>query len=159
MEYDSAKIPKLFKTVRWRSYTVNLDVGGGDQEDATLYLAEHGVTNVVYDPAHRDSDHNYSAITFVMRRGGSNSVTISNVLNLYPSWKDRDAILYYSKFLARTGAPVYIGVCEGNKSGVGEHTSYGWQANLELGEYADAIANRFKIIKISSDMITALKAD
>jgi hypothetical protein len=68
-------------------------------------------------------------------------VTLSDVLDLYPSWKDRDAILYYSKFLARKGAPIYISVYD------------------DVDKYADAIAKKFRIISISSDMITAVKAD
>jgi len=121
---------------------VNLDVGGGHHEDATLYLAERKVTNVVYDPDNRSAKHNAKAISFVLGIGGSHSVTLSDVLNLYPSWKDRDAILYYSKFLARKGAPIYISVYEGN-----------------IDQYTDAVSKRFRIINISSDIITAIKAD
>jgi len=142
MANDSTNVPKLFKKVRWRSYTVNLDVGGGHHEDATLYLAERKVTNVVYDPDNRSAKHNAKAISFVLGIGGSHSVTLSDVLNLYPSWKDRDAILYYSKFLARKGAPIYISVYEG-----------------DIDQYTDAVSKRFRIINISSDIITAIKAD
>ena len=142
MKYDSTNVPKMFKKVRWRSYSVNLDVGGGHHEDATLYLAERKVKNVVYDHINKSAEHNAKAISFVLGIGGSHSVTLSDVLNLYPSWKDRDAILYYSKFLARKGAPIYISVYEGN-----------------IDQYTDAIAKRFRIINISSDIITAIKAD
>ena len=79
MLYDSAKIPKLFKTVKWRSHTVNLDIAGGDKEDATLYLAEQGVSNFVYDPDNRSAEHNERVITFVMSIGGSHSVTLSSI--------------------------------------------------------------------------------
>jgi hypothetical protein len=159
MASDSTNVPKLFKKVRWRPYTVNLDVGGGEKEDATLYLADKKVRNIVYDPDKRSAVHNAKAIQFVIQLGGSNSVTLSNVLNLYTRWQDRDAILYYSKFLARKHAPVYIGVYEGDKSGVGKMTKKGWQANLKLTEYEKAISNRFKIVDISDDMITAIKVD
>jgi len=157
MQYDSDQVPSLFKSIKWRALTVNLDIGGGAREDATLYLAEKGVKNVVYDPNARSAEHNYEAITGVMRIGGSHSVTLANVLNLIPTWKDRDAILYYSKFLARSNAPIYIGVFEGNKSGRGRMTDKGWQANLELSEYRSAISNRFKIIAVTETMITAVK--
>ena len=158
MSYDSTNVPKMFKKVRWRSYTVNLDVGGGYHEDATLYLAERKVHNVVYDPDHKSAEHNAKAISFVIGIGGSHSVTLSNVLNVIPSWRDRDAVLYYSKFLARKSAPIYIGVYEGDKSGVGKMTYKGWQANLEIGEYEKAIANRFEIISIEDGVITAIKS-
>ena len=157
MGYDSANIPKLFKTVRWRSYSVNLDVGGGHHEDATLYLAERKVKNIIYDPDHKSAVHNAKAINLVINMGGSHSVTLSNVLNVIPSWKDRDAVLYYCKFLARSGSPLYVGVCEGDKSGVGKMTSKGWQANLQLSEYEKAISNRFEIVEVKDDIITALK--
>jgi len=158
MAYDSTNVPKLFKKVRWRSYSVNLDVGGGYHEDATLYLAERKVKNVVYDHIHKSAEHNAEAISFVIGIGGSNSVTLSDVLNVIPSWRDRDAVLYYSKFLARKSAPIYIGVYEGDKSGVGKMTRKGWKANLELGEYEKAIANRFEIVSIKDGVITAIKS-
>lgn len=159
MEYDSAKVPSLFKTVKWRSYSVNLDMGGGKIEDATLYLAEQRVKNVVYDPDYRSAEHNEQAINFIMRIGGSHSVTLSNFLNVIPSWKDRDAILYYSKFFAKSNAPVYITVYEGDKSGVWKKTNEGWQANLVLGEYEEMIAKRFKVVDVTDEMITAIKVD
>jgi hypothetical protein len=159
MAYDSANVPALFKEIKWRSYTVNLDVGGGKDEDATLYLAEKGVTNLVYDPDSRDADHNQSVITAVMRIGGSDSVTLANVLNVIPTWKDRDAILYYSRLLVKTLAPVYIGVYEGDRSGSPSVGSKGWQANLELKDYHDAVANKFRVISVTKTMITAVKDD
>ncbi len=137
---------------------MNLDVGGGYHKDATLYLAERKVKNVVYDHIHKSAEHNAKAISFVIGIGGSNSVTLSDVLNVIPSWRDRDAVLYYSKFLARKSAPIYIGVYEGDKSGVGKMTRKGWQANLELGEYEKAIANRFEIVSIKDGVITAIKS-
>ena len=137
---------------------MNLDVGGGYHKDATLYLAERKVKNVVYDHIHKSAEHNAKAISFVIGIGGSHSVTLSDVLNVIPSWRDRDAVLYYSKFLARKSAPIYIGVYEGDKSGVGKMTRKGWQANLELGEYEKAIANRFEIISIEDGVITAIKS-
>ena len=137
---------------------MNLDVGGGHHEDATLYLAERKVKNVVYDHIHKSAEHNAKAISFVIGIGGSHSVTLSDVLNVIPSWRDRDAVLYYSKFLARKSAPIYIGVYEGDKSGVGKMTDKGWQANLEIGEYEKAIANRFEIVGIKDGVITAIKS-
>ena len=159
MAYDPANVPDLFKLVKWRSYTVNLDMLGTGGEDATLYLAERGVTNLVYDPINREADHNQGVITAVMRIGGSDSVTLANVLNVIPSRKDRDAILYYSKFLTKNFSSVYIGVYEGDKSGKASRDYKGWQANLKLEEYQDAIAHRFKIVSITKDMITAVKDD
>ena len=137
---------------------MNLDVGGGYHKDATLYLAERKVKNVVYDHIHKSAEHNAKAISFVIGIGGSNSVTLSDVLNVIPSWRDRDAVLYYSKFLARKSAPIYIGVYEGDKSGVGKMTRKGWQANLEISEYEKAIANRFEIVSIKDGVITAIKS-
>ena len=137
---------------------MNLDVGGGYHKDATLYLAERKVRNVVYDHIHKSAEHNAKAISFVIGIGGSNSVTLSDVLNVIPSWRDRDAVLYYSKFLARKSAPIYIGVYEGDKSGVGKMTREGWQANLEISEYEKAIANRFEIVNIKDGVITAIKS-
>lgn len=143
MSYDSAKVPQLFKGVKWRSYSVNLDMWGSASEDVTLYLAEQGVDNVVYDPVERSAEHNEDAIKFIMRIGGAHSVTLSNVLSVIPSAKDRDAILYYSKFLSRAYAPVYIGVYEGDN----------------LQDYKHEVSKRFRVISITNDMITAVNED
>ena len=79
--------------------------------------------------------------------------------NATSKWKDRDAILYYCKLLSKTGAPIYIGVCEGDKSGRGRMTDSAWQANLKLSEYHDAVMHRFKIVSATLEMITAVKDD
>jgi len=157
MAYDSAKVPSIFKSIKWRAFTVNLDIGGGEFEDATMYLAERDVTNLVYDPDNRSAEHNRDVIVRVIARGGSDSVTLANVLNIIPGWQDRDAILYYSNFLAKSNAPIYIGVFEGDKSGRGRMTDTGWQSNLQLHEYLDAVSNRFKIVSTANNMITAIK--
>ena len=157
MAYDSAKVPSIFKSIKWRAFTVNLDIGGGEFEDATMYLAERDVTNLVYDPDHRSAEHNRDVIVTVIARGGSDSVTLANVLNVIPKWKDRDALLYYSDFLAKKNAPIYIGVYEGDKSGRGRKTDTGWQANLQLHEYLDAVRNRFRVVSATNEMITAVK--
>ena len=143
MSYDSAKVPQLFKGVQWRSYSVNLDMWGAASEDVTLYLAEQGVDNVVYDPVERSAEHNEYAIKFIMRIGGAHSVTLSNVLSVIPSIKDRDAILYYSKFLSKLYSPVYIGVYEGDN----------------LQDYKEEVSKRFRVISITNDMITAVNED
>ena len=157
MAYDSAKVPSIFKKIKWKAFTVNLDVGGGKLEDATLYLAERDVTNMVYDPDNRSAEHNLGVITSVIARGGSDSVTLANVLNVIPKWKDRDAILYYCKLLAKTDAHIYIGVCEGDKLGRGRMTDGVWQANLKLSEYHDAVMHRFRVVSATLEMITAVK--
>lgn len=84
--YDSRatsrnQVPALFRAVPWVADTVNLDVGGGRFDRGTEYLAEQGVTSLVFDPFNRSEQHNIAVLKRVKSRR-ADTATIANVLNV-----------------------------------------------------------------------------
>ena len=145
-EYTSAntsinknRIPALFHQVIFHSGTVNLDYGGGKYDTATEYLALQGVTNLIYDPYNRTVEHNQAVTNRVIRMGGADTVTCSNVLNVIKELEVRIDLLKNIQRLVKSDGYVYITVYEGNKSGIGKPTTAGYQLNRRTSEYLEEV--------------------
>lgn len=54
---------------------MNRDYGGGKFDNATEYLAEMNVTNLVYDSFNRSSDHNKMVLAEICNNGGDDTAT------------------------------------------------------------------------------------
>jgi hypothetical protein len=91
--------------VRWRRGARNADLGGGRYGDLTRHLARRGVRNVVYDPGWQDEDTAQDALR---RMQGSDTVTVSNVLNVIPSRRDRRGLMALAARVLRPGGVAYV---------------------------------------------------
>ncbi len=137
--YDSRntsrnQVPALFKQVGWTSGTVNLDVGGGRYDRGTAYLADQGVTSLVFDPFNRSEAHNLAVLRrLTLKR--ADTATIANVLNVIKEGSVRAAVLRFAAKFTRPGGLVYIDVHEGDRSGRGRPTRDGYQTNLRAAAY------------------------
>lgn len=132
------QIPALHKALAGagvlRPGSVNADIGGGRFDDATTFLADHGVTSLVYDPGNRSEAWNRRVLEQV-EDGRADSATIANVLNVIPDPGVRAAVLRLAANVVRPGGPVFVGVYEGDGKGNGRETSKGWQENRKLASY------------------------
>lgn len=148
------RVPALFNKVAWETGTVNADIGGGRFENATNFLADLGIENLVYDPFNRPPAHN----TAVVRRvagGQAHTVTLSNVLNVSNTAIGRaQAIVDAADALTPDGT-AYFTVYEGDGSGVGRETPKGWQENRKLASYVPEILPYFENVKIKRGVIVA----
>ena len=131
-------VPSLFKKVKWRSGTCNLDYGGGKYETTTLFLAMQGVKNKVYDPYNRTYSHNKEILEYVYSHG-IDTVTLSNVLNVIKEKELRNYVIRECYNILYLDSFLYIKVYEGNKSGIGKETKKGWQENRRLKTYIEEI--------------------
>ena len=149
------QVAAAFRKIDWQEGTTNLDLGGGRYDEATNYLKERGVENLVFDPYNRDSRSN-ARIARRVRDSRVNSVTCNNVLNVIDSEAARDnVILQAAKALAPGGA-AYFSVYEGDKSGVGRETlKDSWQNNRTLASYVSEVENHFADVSIKNNMIIA----
>jgi len=150
------QIPALFRKVEWVPGTVNLDYGGGKYEKATEFLADRGVTNMVYDPYNRSHAHN---ATVIHRALGNrpHTITLANVLNVIREAKIRHDVLMQLKGLLYEGGVLYISAYEGDRSGVGRETSKGWQENRTLKTYLEEIPHGFHSVTMEKSVIHCLK--
>lgn len=154
---NSSKTPAVFKLASFKPNTINLDYGGGRFDSATEFLAKQDVTNLIYDPYNRSSDHNSNVINQIKKNGGADSVTCSNVLNVIAEPEARETVLKNIYNLVKSGAPVYITVYEGNKSGNGGATKSGYQLNRNTIDYVDEIKSVFSNVTRKGKLIIAYK--
>lgn len=152
---NSSKLPAIFRLVKFEPDTLNLDYGGGKFDNAAEYLAQQNVTNLVYDPYNRSTQHNAEVLQKVRKNGGADTITISNVLNVIAEPEARLTVLRNAKKLVKPGGNVYITVYEGNKSGEGTETKSGYQLNKSTADYIDEIASVFSTVNRKGKLIIA----
>lgn len=131
-----------FKKIDFKPGTVNLDLGGGKFDRATEYLAEKGVTNLVYDPVNRSAESN-QAIFDAVKKGGVDTVTCNNVLNVIKEEGARSNVILQAAKALKPDGVAYFTVYEGDGSGNGHETSKGWQEHRKTADYMDEIKQHF----------------
>jgi len=121
---------------------INFDIGGGRFDNATNFLEDYNVTNIVYDPFNRSDEHNKNAVQ-KGADGKADTVTINNVLNVIQEEANQIQTLEQAYNALKVGGVAYISVYEGNKTGQGKQTSKGWQNNKSLNEYVPLVRKVF----------------
>lgn len=149
------QVPAVFKQVKFIPGSMNLDYGGGRYDDATNFLANQGVTNLVYDPYNRSAEHNSSVIREVEENGGADTATLANVLNVIKEPYIRKEVLQNVKSLLKPGGVCYIMVYEGDRTGNNTPTSKGFQLNRKTSEYLEEIQEVFSNVNIKGKLIIA----
>lgn len=160
-EYHSEKtsrriVPSGFRRIPWRKGQVNFDLGGGKYDEATNFLKEKGVTNLVYDPFNRTRMHNMASVGRASR--GVDSVTVMNVLNVVKEQSQRHRILRQAASLVRAGGVVRIQVYEGSKeqqAGGPTATKDGWQEFRKTESYLPEVAAVFNNVVRKGKLIEA----
>lgn len=154
---NSNKLPAIFKMINLPSNTINLDFGGGRFDNVAEYYSDKGVTNVVYDPYNRSSEHNANVLDIIRKNGGADSVTCSNVLNVIAEPEARLTVIKNIYNLAKSGAPCYFTVYEGSGSGEGSETKSGYQLNKKTADYLEEIQEIFPNAERKGKLIIASK--
>ena len=153
---NSTKVPAVFSKVNWESGTTNLDIGGGRFDTATEFLLKRNVRNLIYDPYNRLKRHNDYVVTEINKQK-ADTVTLSNVLNVIQEREVRLEVLRNAYDSLKAGGTCYITVYEGNKSGVGNPTTKGYQLNRRLKDYIPEVLEVFETAEIKRNMIIAEK--
>jgi hypothetical protein len=166
---NSEKLPAIFSKVNWVPGTVNLDYGGGKFDNATEFLRTRGVTSYVLDKFNRSPEHN-AAVAEKTQEGQSDTVTISNVLNVIKERSGRDEVLRNAADAVKPDGTVYITVYEGNGKGVGKYSQFdrvsdpdgkvskvpkSWQENRLTSDYIPEVRKYFKDVTIKNKVIYA----
>jgi hypothetical protein len=151
---------KVFKAHNFEHGGINLDMGGGRFGTATEYLRGLGVRNLVWDPYNRTPEHNIRVLAewgeCVKQADIPRTITISNVLNVIKEKAARRHLLEMAAAgVVDRWTPVYIGVYEGDKSGVGRETSKGYQLNRKMAAYLPEIKKFFGYAEVRCGIIVA----
>jgi hypothetical protein len=124
---------------------VNIDWGGGRYDKGTEYLSSLGITNYVYDPFNRSKEHNQNVLKTVKSKGGADTGTLLNVLNVIPEKYERlDTVKEMLKYI-KSGGKVLIHVYERDRSGETVKTASGWQNNQPTSFYAKEIEENLPV--------------
>lgn len=154
---NSSKLPAIFNMINLQPGTINLDFGGGKFDNVAEYLADKDITNLVYDPYNRSSEHNKEVIAQVKANGGADSATISNVLNVIAEEAARNIVLNNVYRLTKPDATIYITVYEGDSSGNPGETKSGYQLNRKTADYMEEIEKVFPNVVRKGKLIIAKK--
>ena len=154
---NSTRLPSIFSLVKFRPGTVNCDVGGGKFDNATTYLRDLDVTNLVYDPYNRSSEHNNQVLETLAEVSGADTTTCSNVLNVIAERSARLTVIKNCKNFLRPGGTAYFTVYEGNRSGEGKADAKRdtFQLNRRTEDYVDEIVEVFSNVTRKGKLIIA----
>ena len=86
---DKTKRVIAFSDIAFKSGTTNADIGGGNNNDATIYLLSKSVANIIYDPVARPKDHNLIALEMIFKNK-TDTATSFGVLNAIESKENRE---------------------------------------------------------------------
>ena len=166
------QIPSSFKTIDmlhgWRENTINLDIGSGklfknefgeDIHKFTVALRSKNVKNLGFDPFNRTFEHN-NAVAQEIKQHGSDSCTISNVLNVIKEPDNRARVIRQAYAALKDGPDnyAYFLIYEGNKSGKSAETKIGtWQNNMKTIDYMPEIHRFFPKVYRKGNLIIAQK--
>lgn len=151
---NKSKMPATFKLVGWRQRTLNADIGGGRYDNATEYLADLGVENVIYDPYNRTPEQNHSALTAI-RGGKCDTATVNNVLNVIMEPEGRARVVAQAADVLKPNGVAYFLIYEGDGSGKGKARIDSWQENRKAESYVREISVRFGKVSRNGNLIVA----
>ena len=150
---NSARLPALFKKIRWEMGTCNADIGGGKYDNATTWLKfNHNVMNIVYDPYNRNQKHNNWALTMI-KDGLCDTATVANVLNVIKEPEARHQVILRAHEASREDGEAYFQIYEGDKSGIPKATCKGWQENRKAKTYREEVAWVFRTAECHGNII------
>lgn len=154
---NSSKLPAIFKLINLSPNTINLDFGGGRFDNASEYLATKDVTNLIYDPYNRSSEHNKNVLDTIRKNNGADTATCSNVLNVIKEENARHTVIQNIYNLLKSNGTAYFTVYEGTGKGNEGATKSGYQLNRKTIDYVDEIKEVFSNVTRKGKLIIANK--
>lgn len=115
-----------------------VDYGAGKYDAAGEYIMALGIEYFPFDPYNRTDMENVTATEAMSVLDCD--VLCANVLNVIAEREHRDGVM---RTAARCTGTAYFGVYEGNRSGVGQPTTKGYQNNRTLASYISELAEHF----------------
>jgi hypothetical protein len=154
---NKIKIPQLFSLVDFEPGTVNLDVGGGKFDTATIALAKKGVENLIFDPYNRSHDHNIE-VEKRLDKNKADTATLSNVLNVIKEKQDRIIALKNAYNNVKKGGVVWIKVYKSTNREKYNEKLDSYQLGWDTEEYIPEVIAVFgNAQKISNEIIKAIR--
>jgi len=141
----------------WQPNTINLDIGGGKYNLMTEKLFEKQVTNLIFDPYNRCSEHNQKVLE-ICRQFGAHTVTIFNVLNVIKEYEIQIEVLNLALEMLKVNGIVFVRSTYMNKNKISGVTKSGtFQHYMKQCEYLKIAQNVFPNAELRYGIIFAKK--
>ena len=153
------QVPAVAKLVNWESGTRNLDYGCGKYMKFSEFLAEKSVYNLRFDP-YNLSDVENRITSDKVDKTPVDTATCSNVLNVIQGVLHRNIVISTIRNSLKKGGVAYFTVYEGDKTGLGQTTTKGYQNNNKTQSYMKEIIDIFGAGRVTrkGKLIIAVKA-
>lgn len=146
------KIYKELNMLGLKEGATILDWGCGKYETMQRIAEEKGYNWYGYDPFNRTYFGNFKALSEYQMKY-PDLIICSNVLNVIKEDEILiDMMKSISQFMSDTTQAVFT-IYEGNKSGIGEQTTRGYQRNQRTKDYVDMLWEFFRVHKASGNVI------
>jgi SAM-dependent methyltransferase len=158
---NKAKLPTGYSVVHkkfgWKPKTTHVDIGGGKFDNAVEFLEKLGVEAHVYDPFNRTPEHNQRVMERVSKTG-ADTASMFNVLNVIKEPEYRMDALQTAHKTLKPGGRIFIGIYEGDRSGVGKKTKAdSWQNNMTTAAHLPEVRKVFPNARIEHGVIHATR--
>ena len=138
----------------------NIDIGGGQYDKGTEFMASKGVDSRVFDPFNRDAAHNADVVG-THAGGQSDTATIFNVLNVIESEPGQIRVLRQAEEALKDGGTVHIDVHAGKKAdqaaGPRSTGTDSFQQFKKPAEYLEVVRKVFPDAQLKGGIITGTK--
>ena len=158
------QMPAVYNTVLvkfgWEYGSINLDMGSGPYGRLSKRLNEvHSITTYEYDPLWFDKDHNDKALNSVLRKGGADTITLSNVLNVIPKKSDRKELMHLACLATKSTTRIYVHIYEGKGDNKCRKTKFGHQMNRKTYNYIREIRDMGfeKVVQYGQNLIVVMR--
>lgn len=154
---NANKLPVLYtdRNAVFQDGGTNIDIGGGRFDNVTEYLADKGVTNLLFDPYNRPEETNTDTLRYLQDGNRADTATCSNVLNVIAEQAARDNVILEMAKAIKPDGKAYFTVYEGDGEGTGRATKSGWQENRKTATYVPEIQKYFDTVTRKGKLIIA----
>lgn len=144
---EGGKAPVIFKIPGlFRPNTVNADIGGGKYDQITEKLKQEGVTNYVFDPFNRSTEHNANSAKNI-KGGKADTATVSNVLNVIKEPENRRRVIEQAADAVGDDGVAYFSFYEAPSGPKGNTKRDTWQEGRKSKSYVEEVNQVFKTVE------------
>lgn len=149
--------PAVFNSDTFIPRGTNIDIGAGKFDIGKQYLEnERGVTeSVPFDPFNRSVESNQAAVERLQSGERFGTATSTNVLNVIAETSIRDNVILQAARAIEPEGVAYFQIHEGDRSGIGGKTPFGFQNNKKTADYVEEIRQHFTDVRKTGNVIVA----
>lgn len=148
-------ISKIYKQYNFKENSIILDYGCGKYDTSIEFMKNKNCIVLPYDKYNRDENTNKNSLE--ISKQNLDYIVCSNVLNVIYEKHIIEDILKHIFNLSNKDTIILFSIYEGNKSGIGQETSKGYQRNEKLNSYLPLLEKYFNVKRLKQIYICTKK--